>query len=98
MFYKIGEHTAQVNIGRPTVEDQVGPKYVDFILEDGSVHGIEVATFQILRRAVNREVGSIDHKIYLIKAVRGLTKLGLREAKNVVEYFLANFQPEVGIK
>ncbi len=94
MFRVIGTGTKDVNIGTGDYNVD-GPHTVRFYYEGVDVAEIDVASFQLLRRAVAAEVEGFN-KLHLIKAVRGLTKLGLRDAKNIVEWFEANYDINAG--
>jgi hypothetical protein len=76
------------------------PLNVLFKRPDGTEFEVEAFTFQILRRGVYREQPIVgddkENKIQLIKAVRGLLRLGLRDAKEVAEYFMNNYSLDCG--
>jgi ribosomal protein L7/L12 len=74
------------------------PSSVLFKREDGTEFSIDPKAFQMLRRAVYREnpQGAEEGKINLIKALRGLTNMGLRDAKEVAEYFMNNYSLDCG--
>lgn len=79
------------------------PFKVRFIRADGTcVTELETEAFQLLRRAVYVERGhypdGTEHKIWLIKTLRGLTGLGLKDSKEIVEYFLNNFTRDCGLR
>lgn len=94
MFKNIGPRTDSVELTTPATPSD-GPSYVAFFEGGQPKFTIGTKTFQTMRRAINRETGSRDHKVYLIKALRDISGLGLRDAKIAVEYFLENFPEDV---
>ena len=102
MFKMIGNGTQKV-FTQP-VQPVEGPNTVEFYRNETDFNPyavIEAVTYQLLRRAVQNHYPTGSHKIYLIKALRGLnlggTGLGLKEAKDIVEWFEANFTSTAGI-
>jgi Ribosomal protein L7/L12 C-terminal domain len=97
MFYRIGQGPKDVVLGRREF-DAEPPASINFSWVGCSTFfSISVSTFQKLRRATplfgpgsSMNAGG-ENKIELIKDIRGLTSLGLKEAKDVVEWFFANF-------
>jgi len=76
------------------------PGTVDFELGPGYIVAINVSFFQRLRRGTDLMPSGHctdlnpngENKISLIKDVRTIYSLGLKEAKDIVEWFLANFE------
>jgi ribosomal protein L7/L12 len=58
-----------------------------FHTASGDIINVSTEAFQSLRHGVK----PTDSKIHLIKAFRGLTNHGLKDSKDIVEYFLDNF-------
>ena len=56
---------------------------------------ILVSAFQALRRGTTPPNG-VENKIELIKNVRGLLGLGLKESKDITEWFMENVDRNVG--
>ena len=100
MFLYLGSGTAIVQLG--SNNSQEGPNTVVFKRADGTEFSIETRAFQTLRRGLHREQQAgqdenvFEQKISLIKALRGLTGLGLRDAKEVAEYFMNNYAIDAG--
>lgn len=67
------------------------PSYVEFVFSDDSSIRIHVASFQQIRRSIPLYDDGRENKIALIKLVRGLYDLCLRDAKLLVEWFLDRF-------
>lgn len=89
--------TLQVNIG--TVRGGV-PNTIDFVVNQDSGINVSVWLFQAIRRNVPLRYSDYDRlesedKIGIIKAIRTHFHLGLKEAKDITEWFLENMERDV---
>lgn len=97
MYQYIGSGRTDVVLLGSNVDVLDGPTSVVFKRADNTEFQIDTHAFQMLRRAAHRESSNeTENKIQLIKAVRGLTRLDLRDAKGVAEYFMNNFSLAAG--
>jgi len=91
MFFRIGQGPKDVVLGRREFDPEP-PSSINFSWVGWpTLFSISVGTFQKLRRATPLMSNGSENKIELIKDIRGVTSLGLKEAKDVVEWFFANF-------
>lgn len=75
------------------VQDEVIPDSVDFEFHHATIN-VNFWLVQALRKAT----GGDENKINFIKAIRLTFTLGLKEAKDIAEWFLNNVHREVAGK
>jgi len=81
------------------------PDSIDFAMREGVTININLWMFQAIRRNIpmiepgydlqGKEVMGRENGIMTIKAVRKNFSLGLKEAKDIVEWFFANLDRDV---
>ena len=103
MFYRF-DNTQRTDVVVNGANQTAAPNYVEFRRADGtSIVTLDAQMIQLLRRALVREplfgeYTGTENKIYLIKAIRSFTNLGLKEAKDIAEYFIENYDINCGLR